>query len=74
MLLLNFLNQAVFTQDTTCLDKLVSLPDKPFGDVNKKARSIKETLVKATNKYSSKLQRTEERLKRQVWNGQRDKT
>jgi hypothetical protein len=54
------------------LDKLISIPDKLFSAVDKKARSVEDRLSKGTEKYLSKLERREEKLKRKLW--KRDST
>ncbi len=53
-------------QDSSRLNKLVSLPDKVFGALSKKGRDIEEKLDRQTDKYLSKLQRLEYKLKRKL--------
>ena len=56
-----------FAQDSSRLDKLISLPDKLFSSLDKKASSIQSKLTKQTENYLTKLQRQEEKLKRKLW-------
>ena len=55
------------SQDTSRLDKLISLPDKLFGALDKKTRSIEEKLIRQTDRYLDKLQRQEVKLKKKLW-------
>src|SRR4029079_7008382 len=59
-------NLKLRAQDSSRLDKLIALPDKLFGTLDKKSRGIEEKLDKHTDKYLSKLQRQEHKLKRKL--------
>ena len=60
--LCTFLN----AQDSSRLDKMMSLPDKLFGALDKKARDAELRLDRQTSKYLSKLQRQEHKLKQKL--------
>jgi hypothetical protein len=53
-------------QHSSRIDKLISAPDKLFGALNKKSRDVEDKLDKQTDKYLSKLERQEHRLKRKL--------
>ncbi len=53
-------------QDTSKLGRLISLPDKFFTVLDKKASSLEERLDKQTEKYLTRLQKQETRLKKKL--------
>jgi hypothetical protein len=67
LLIFQLAHLSVTAQDTSRLDKLISFPHRLFGAVDKKAKSVEDKLTKATEKYLSKLERREEKLKRKLW-------
>src|SRR5215213_4792291 len=58
--------QAISGQDSSRLNKLISLPNKLFNALDKKTRSIEEKLDRQTNIYLNKLQRQERKLKKKL--------
>ena len=54
-------------QDSTRIDRLISLPDKIFGALDRKSTSIQQKLDRQTDKYLAKLQRQEHSLKKKLW-------
>lgn len=58
---------SIAQDDSSRLDKLISFPDKVFGTLDKKTKSIEDRLSKQTDKYLSKLQRQENKLRRKLW-------
>jgi hypothetical protein len=57
----------VSAQDSSKLDRALSLPDKFFGALDKKTSSIEGKLDKQTDKYLTKLERQESKLKRKLY-------
>ena len=53
-------------QDSSRVDKLISIPDKLFGSLDKRAASFEHKLNKQTDKYLDRLQRQENRLRRKL--------
>jgi hypothetical protein len=53
-------------QDSSKIDRLISLPDKAFGTLDRKTASIEQKLDHQTAKYLTKLQRQEQKLRRRV--------
>jgi hypothetical protein len=49
------------------MDKVISLPDKFFGALDKKTASIQKKLDRQTEKYLTRLQRQEEKIKRKLY-------
>ena len=64
---LSLLTKFSSAQDSSRFDKLISLPDKFFGVLDKKTSSIEEKLAKQTDKYLDRLQRQEHKLKKKLW-------
>lgn len=62
-----FVCVAAKAQDSSKLNKALSVPDKLFSSLDKKTSVVKNKLNKGTNKYLTKLQKQEERLKRKLW-------
>lgn len=56
----------VQAQDSSKLDRLIASPDKLFGALDKKSRSIEEKLNRQTDKYLARLQRQEHKLKKKL--------
>lgn len=56
-----------YAQDSSGLNKLISLPDKFFSALDKKTSSIEGMLNRQTEKYLSKLQRQERKLKKKLY-------
>ncbi|MCU7551150.1 hypothetical protein OCK74_18665 [Chitinophagaceae bacterium LB-8] len=54
-----------YSQDST-FHKVITLPDKLFISINKKATALEGKLDKQTDKYLSKLQKQERRLKKKL--------
>jgi hypothetical protein len=67
LLIFQLAHLSVTAQDSSRLDKLISIPDRLFGAVDKKARLVEDKLTKGTEKYLNKLERREEKLKRKLW-------
>jgi malic enzyme len=53
-------------QDTTRLHGILFLPDKYFGALDKKSKSIEEKLDKQTAKYLSRMERQENKLRNRI--------
>jgi hypothetical protein len=56
-------------QDTTAssfIDKIIALPDKVFGKIDRKAASLEGKLTNKTEKYLARMQKQEEKLKRKL--------
>lgn len=58
----------LWSQDTSSsfIDKVISLPDKVFGKIDKKAVNLESKLTKQTEKYLARMQKQEEKLKRKL--------
>ena len=56
-----------YAQDSSRFDKLISLPDKVFTSIDKKASSIEGKLNRQTDKYLSKLERQENKLRKKLY-------
>jgi len=54
-------------QDSSHLDWVIALPDKLFSALDKKALGIEQKLTKQTDRYLSRLQRQETKLKRKLF-------
>jgi hypothetical protein len=68
-LLIAFLILSSFcaAQDSSGLDKALSLPDKFFGALDKKTSSIEQKLERQTGKYLNKLERQEKKLRKKLY-------
>lgn len=55
------------TPDSSRLDKLLSFPDRLFASLGKKAGSAQAKLDRQTDRYLSKMQRREEKLRRRLY-------
>jgi DNA-binding transcriptional ArsR family regulator len=66
LFLLICLVQLSFAQDSSKIDKALSLPDKFFGALDKKTSSIESKLDKQTDKYVHKLEKQESKLKKKL--------
>lgn len=53
--------------DTSLLDRSVALPEKFFSSLDRKALSVEVKLTKQTDRYLSRLQRQEAKLKKKLW-------
>src|ERR1700712_1581720 len=53
--------------DSSRLDKLLSFPDRMFASLGKKAEGAQARLDRQTDRYLSKMQRREEKLRRKLW-------
>lgn len=62
-----FFCRAASAQDSSKLDKLISLPDKLFGALDKKTSFIEQKLNKQTEKYLNKLQKQENKLRKKLY-------
>jgi len=49
------------------VNKILQVPDKIFGTIDKKTTGIEQNLVKQTEKYLTKLQRQEDKLRKKLW-------
>ncbi len=58
----------LWSQDTSYsfIDKIISLPDKVFGKIDRKAVNLEGKLTKQTEKYLARMQKQEEKLKRKL--------
>lgn len=58
----------LWSQDTSYsfIDKVISLPDKVFGKINRKAVNLESKLTQQTEKYLARMQKQEEKLKRKL--------
>lgn len=59
-----------FTQDSSShnfIDKIISFPDKVFGRIDKESNRLEQKLNHQTEKYLTKLEHREEKLKRKLW-------
>lgn len=65
--LLSLAGNYSYAQDSTKINQLLSIPDKLFAALDKKAFSIEEKLGKQTDKYVAKLQKQEDHLKRKLF-------
>ena len=54
-------------QDSTRLDRVISLPDIVFGALGRKSKSIEEKLEKQTSKYLDRLSRQENKLRKKLY-------
>lgn len=54
-------------QDSTQLDKLISLPGNVFARLDKEAKHLEGRLTRHNPKYLSRLQKEEAKLKRKLW-------
>lgn len=55
-----------FSQDSTVLDKVHDYSDKFFNALDNKAKDLNQKLDKQTTKYLNRMEKQEERLKKQV--------
>ena len=53
-------------QDSSRIDKVISLPNKIFNVLDKKTSSIDQRLVRQTNKYIDRLQKREHKLRNKL--------
>jgi hypothetical protein len=58
--------QAQDTSSSSFIDKIISLPDKVFGKIDRKAASLEGKLNSKTEKYLARMQKQEEKLKRKL--------
>lgn len=58
--------QAQDTSSSSLIDKIISLPDKVFGKIDRKASSLEAKLNGKTEKYLARMQKQEEKLKRKL--------
>jgi hypothetical protein len=56
-----------FGQDSSAIEKVIGTPDRLLTILNRKSRSLEAGLDKQTDKYLSRLQRQEEKLKKKLW-------
>jgi hypothetical protein len=61
------LSVSVKAQDSTKLDRLISLPDKVFSFIDKKTKITEEKLERQTSHYINSLQKQESKLKQKLW-------
>ncbi|MFL5787737.1 MAG: hypothetical protein ACJ748_06770 [Flavisolibacter sp.] len=57
----------VLSQDSSRLNKIISLPDKLFASLDKKTHSIETSLDKQTTKYLARLQKQENKLRSKLF-------
>lgn len=55
------------SNNASVLDKALLFPDKLFGAIDKKTTQLSEGLDKHTQRYLSKIQRQEAKLKKKLW-------
>jgi hypothetical protein len=53
-------------QDSSVFSKVLSLPDKVFGKVDKQSQQLTQKLTSQTEKYLSRLERQEQKLKKKL--------
>ncbi|XVJ67579.1 MAG: apolipoprotein A1/A4/E family protein [Lacibacter sp.] len=68
ILVLLLIYTPAFTQnDSNFFNKILSLPDKVFGKIDKQSQKLDHQLALKTEKYLSKLEKNEQKLKRKLW-------
>jgi hypothetical protein len=65
--ILPFCANLCLAQDSSKLNKILSLPDKVFGVLDKRTATLEEKLDRQTNKYLDKLQKQEFKLKKKLF-------
>lgn len=60
-------NTAYTQEDSSFFNRILSLPDKVFGKVDRQSQQLTQKLNNQTEKYLSKLERREQQLKRKLW-------
>jgi hypothetical protein len=61
------LSVSVKAQDSTKLDRLISLPDRIFSSLDKKTKNIEDKFDHQTTKYLTSFRKQENRLKKKLW-------
>lgn len=59
-----------YAQDSSShnfIDKIISFPDKVFGRIDKESNRLEQKLNHQTERYLTKLEKREEKLKRKLW-------
>lgn len=64
---ISLLHSAKGQDSTSLFNRILSLPDKVFGRIDKEANKFENKLTQQTDKYLNKLQKQEEKLKRKLW-------
>jgi hypothetical protein len=67
LLLCLLFSSAAFSQDSSKLDRVLSLPNKLFSSLDKKTRGIESKLDRKTNQYLSRLERREKKLYKKLY-------
>ncbi|HEY1115882.1 MAG TPA: hypothetical protein VGE66_20105 [Chitinophagaceae bacterium] len=65
--ILGFRAESLGQYDSSLLERSLALPDKFFSSLDRKALSVEGKLTKQTDRYLSRLQRQEEKLKKKLW-------